>query len=142
MIDLKPVVEGFSDLEGRVIFRCEPFLYHMGVQDVTLTSAGILNNPGTAASEPKITIAAAGDIDLMIGAQTVLLTDLAGQIVLDSRIQEAYTVDNGGTLINANRYMSGDFPILEPGANAVSWSLGEGATLVGVTIQPNWRDEH
>lgn len=142
MIDFEPVLEGFSELTGTVIFRCEPYLYHTDAPEETLTEAQILNNPGTAASEPKIIVTATGDVDLMIGTQTVLLTDLEGEIVLDSRIQEAYTVGDGGVLFNANHHMSGDFPLLVPGANAVSWSLGEDATLTSVVVTPNWRDEN
>lgn len=142
MIDFTPVMEGFRDLEGSVIFRCQPFLYYTDVQDVTLTQADILANPGTAASEPKIVVKAAGDVDLMIGTQTILLTDLNGEIILDSQIQEAYTVDDSGAMSNANSRMAGDFPLLTPGNVAVSWSLGEESTLASVTISPRWRDEN
>ena len=142
MIDFEPVLEGFTELTGTVIFRCAPFLYHTDVPVETLTGARVLNNPGTAVSEPKITVAATGDVDLMIGTQTVLLTGLEGEIVLDSRIQEAYTTGDGGVIFNANRHMTGDFPLLVPGANAISWSLGENSTLTNVVIEPNWRDEH
>ena len=98
--------------------------------------------PAPPASEPKITIKATGDVDLMIGTQTVLLTDLDGEIILDSQIQEAYTLDDSGVMSNANNHMAGDFPLLAPGNVAVSWSLGEESTLASVTISPRWRDEN
>lgn len=141
LIALDPVVEGFEDLKGQVIFRCDPYLYYTSAPAQTLTEAGFLTNPGTAAAAPTIRVNATGDIDLMIGGQTVLLTDLTGAIILDCAAQEAYSEDANGLKTNLNDHMAGDFPLLKPGANAVSWSLGEGAALTSVVITPNWRDE-
>lgn len=141
LIALDPVVEGFEDLKGQVIFRCDPYLYYTSAPAQTLTEAGFLTNPGTAAAAPTIRVNATGDIDLMIGGQTVLLTDLTGAIILDCAAQEAYSEDENGLKTNLNDHMAGDFPLLKPGANAVSWSLGEGAALTSVVITPNWRDE-
>ena len=141
LIALDPVVEGFEDLKGQVIFRCDPYLYYTSAPAQTLAEAGFLTNPGTAAAAPTIRVNATGDIDLMIGGQTVLLTDLTGAIILDCAAQEAYSEDENGLKTNLNDHMAGDFPLLKPGANAVSWSLGEGAALTSVVITPNWRDE-
>ena len=139
-IALDPVLQGFDDLEGSIIFRCEPWLYHADVQDVTLTEAAILSNPGDAPTEPIITINATGDMDLMIGGQTVLLHGLSGQIVLDCALQEAYILSNG-VYTNLNAQMTGDFPLLPVGNVAVNWSLGDGASFESIVIQPRWRDE-
>lgn len=141
LIALDPVVEGFEDLKGQVIFRCDPYLYYTSAPAQTLAEAGFLTNPGTAAAAPTIRVNATGDIDLMIGGQTVLLTDLTGAIILDCAAQEAYSEDENGLKTNLNDRMAGDFPLLKLGANAVSWSLGEGAALTSVVITPNWRDE-
>lgn len=141
LIALDPVVDGFEDLKGAVIFRCDPYLYYASVPAQTLTEAGFLTNPGTAAAAPTIRVNATGDIDLMIGGQTVLLTDLTGAIILDCAAQEAYSEDANGLKTNLNDRMAGDFPLLKPGANAISWSLGEGAALTSVVINPAWRDE-
>ena len=141
-IALDPIVEGFTDRKGTVIFRCDPYLYHTDAQPVVLSEATVLNNPGDTAAEPVITVNAIGDVDLMIGTQTILLTDLTGSIIIDSTAREAYREEETpGMLVNWNSHMSGDFPILSPGSNAISWSLGEGATLTSVVISPKWRDE-
>lgn len=141
LIALDPVVEGFEDLKGQVIFRCDPYLYYTSAPAQTLAEAGFLTNPGTAAAAPTIRVNATGDVDLLIGSQTVLLTDLTGAIILDCAAQEAYSEDANGLKTNLNDRMAGDFPLLKPGANAISWSLGEGAALTSVVITPNWRDE-
>ena len=63
-------------------------------------------------------------------ARIVELTDISGNIVIDSALQEAY---KGTTLMND--HMSGDFPVLKPGQNAVSWS----GNVTRVIVRPNWR---
>ena len=66
----------------------------------------------------------------MVGTTIVELTDISGSIVIDSALQEAY---QGTTLMN--EHMSGDFPVLKPGQNAISWS----GTVTRVVVKPNWR---
>ena len=72
-----------------------------------------------------------GDITLMVGTTIVELTDISGSIVIDSVLQEAY---HGTTLMDD--HMSGDFPVLKPGANAISWT----GTVTKVVVRPNWRN--
>ena len=67
---------------------------------------------------------------LMVGTTIVELTDISESIVIDSVLREAYL---GNTLMNDN--MSGEFPVLKPGMNAISWT-GEVARVV---VRPNWR---
>jgi len=45
-------------------------------------------------------------------------------------LKEAY---KGNTLMND--HMSGDFPVLKPGLNAISWS----GNVTSVIVKPNWR---
>ena len=54
----------------------------------------------------------------------------SGSIVLDCALKEASL---GNALMND--HMTGEFPVLKPGANAVSWS----GTVTKVEIKPNWR---
>ena len=60
----------------------------------------------------------------------VVLLSLNTGIVIDSVLQEAYL---GTTLMN--EHMTGEFPVLKPGANAVSWT----GTVTKVVVKPNWR---
>ena len=99
--------------------------------DITITTSGtIVTNPGSVYSEPKITVTGSGDITLMVGTTIVELTGVTESIVIDSALQEAY---KGTTLMND--HMIGDFPVLKPGANAISWT----GTVTKIVIQPNWR---
>jgi len=58
------------------------------------------------------------------------LSEITEGIVIDSALQEAYW----GTA-SMNYCMSGDFPKLQPGMNAISWT----GDVTNIQIQPNWR---
>ena len=114
-----------------VNFRCKPFRYQAGVQPITVTTSGSTNtNPGTVYSEPVITVNGSGDITLMVGTKIIELTGITNSITIDSVLQEAY---NGTSDMNA--HMSGEFPILKPGMNAISRS----GNVTSVVVQPKWR---
>ena len=130
-IPFEKVLRGNPHCTFAVNFRCYPFFYADAAADITVTTSGtIITNPGSVYSEPKITLTGSGDITLMVGTTIVELTDISGSIVIDSALQEAY---KGTTLMND--HMSGDFPVLKPGQNAISWS----GTVTSIVISPRWR---
>ena len=98
----------------------------MCIRDRTST----IDNPGSVYSEPVITVYGTGDITLMVGTTIVELEGISGSVTLDSELQEAYSGATG-----MNSAMSGEFPLLKPGMNAISWT-GE---VSKVEIQPRWR---
>ena len=89
-----------------------------------------ITNPGSVPSEPIITLTGSGEITLMIGMQIIELSEIDGSITIDSELQEAYYEST-----SMNSKMSGDFPLLMPGSNAISWS----GNVTAISIQPNWR---
>ena len=130
-IPFEKVLRGNPHCSFAVNFRCYPFWYKDNVSDVTIsTSGGTITNPGSVYSEPLITLTGSGDITLMAGTTIVELADITTGIVLDCALKEAYL---GTTLMND--HMSGDFPILKPGLNAISWS----GNVMSVVISPRWR---
>lgn len=131
-IPFETVMRGRPNRTFAVNFRVKPFFYlDGGVGTVELTtSAQTLTNPGCVYAEPVITVQGEGDVTLMVGTQIVELTGLADSITIDTPAMEAY---KGTTSMNGN--MAGEFPILKPGANAISWS----GSVTKVTVQPNWR---
>ena len=130
-IPLEKVLRGNPYRSFVVNFRCKPFFYLSGVQNITLTTSGnFITNPGAVASEPTITVNGSGDITLMVGMTIVELEDIDSKIVLDSELQEAYK----GTH-SRNSKMSGEFPTIPSGQCAVSWS----GSVSSVVIQPKWR---
>ena len=70
------------------------------------------------------------DPNKAIGTTIVELTDVSQNIVINSALKEAY---KGNALMN--EHMSGDFPVLKPGQNVISWS----GDVTNVVVQPNWR---
>ena len=130
-ISFEKILRGNTHRTFAVNFRCKPFWYVENVEPITLTESGtFISNPGSVYSEPVITVNGSGDITLMVGTTVVELTGIDGSITLDTSLMEAYKEDVG-----MNGSMSGEFPTLVPGANAVSWS----GNVTSVAIQPNWR---
>lgn len=129
-IPFETILRGNPHRRFAVNFRCKPFFYMDESPTYTLTSASFLTNPGSVTAEPVITVYGSGSITLMVGATVVELSDVSGSITLDTPLMEAYSSG-----LSANRQMSGDFLVLAPGANAISWS----GTVTKVVVQPNWR---
>ena len=130
-IPFEKVLRGNPHCSFAVNFRCYPFWYQENVSDVTITTSGdTITNPGSVYSEPLITVYGSGNITLMVGTTIVELTNVSSSIVLDCALKEAY---KGTTLMND--HMSGDFPVLKPGLNAVSWS----GNVTSIVISPKWR---
>ena len=69
-------------------------------------------------------------IAMAIGMTLVELENIDGSITLDTPLQEAYK-----GLDSLNSAMNGDFPLLQAGTNAVSWT----GNVSRVEIRPNWR---
>ena len=114
-----------------VNFRCYPFFYADAASDITVTTSGtVITNPGSVYSEPILTVTGSGNITLMVGLTIVELEGISGSIVIDSVLQEAYQ----GTVL-MNDHMNGEFPVLKPGANAISWT----GAVTKVVVRPNWR---
>ena len=129
-IPFEKILRGNPHRSFAINFRCKPFWYLSDVEPITLTTSGtFITNPGSVASEPVITVYGSGEITLMVG-MTITELEITDKITLDTPLMEAYT---GATSMNS--YMSGDFPLLLPGKNAVSWS----GNVSKVEIQPNWR---
>ena len=130
-IPFEKVLRGNPHCSFAVNFRCFPFFYADAVADITFTTSGtVITNPGSVYSEPVLTVYGSGDITLMVGTTIVELADISESIVINTVLQEAYL---GNTLMND--HMNGEFPVLKPGMNAISWT----GTVARVVISPNWR---
>lgn len=131
-IPLSKILRGKSPRTFTVNFRCKPlFRLDAGDAEHLIPSSGsFIVNPCGYISKPLIQILGSGDITLLVGAQIVQLTGLTDGITLDCDLQEAYY---GDELLNDR--MTGDFPVLVPGNNAISWT---GGTVSSVTVTPRW----
>lgn len=129
-ISFEKILRGNPHRSFAVNFRCQPFWYMTDVQTITLTTSGtFITNPGSVSSDPVITVYGNGEVTLMVG-MTIVELDVSGSITLDTPLMEAYS-----GIASMNSAMSGDFPVLLPGQNAISWT----GNVTKVEIQPNWR---
>jgi len=131
-IPFEKILRGNPHCSFAVSFRCSPpFWYVNKPAQVTITEgSAVVVNPGNVYSEPIITVYGSGDTTLIVNDTFVELEGIGTSITLDSVIQEAY---KGTKLLNEK--MEGEFPILKPGDNLISWS-GDATRVV---IAPNWR---
>ena len=130
-ISFEKILRGNPHRSFAVNFRCKPFWYQENVPEITVPTSGtFVTNPGSVYAEPVITVYGSGEITLMVGMTIVELDGITDSITLDTPLMEAYS---HVTSMNSN--MSGDFPTLVPGVNAISWT----GNVTKVVIQPNWR---
>ena len=114
--------------EGEVQFYCQPLKEKLQIDTVTVTSSGTsVVNGGDVTAIPKITATASGtSLTVAAGGNSLTVTGLTSgkAYVIDSEIMEVSLTESGTTtLLTANS--TGDFPVLEPGANSVTgtgWS--------------------
>ena len=130
-IPFEKILRGNPHRSFAVNFRCKPFWYAESAPAITVTQSGsFVTNPGNVYAEPVITVYGSGSITLMVGLTIIELEGISGSITLNSALQEAYSGTTG-----MNNAMSGDFPILLPGANAISWA----GNVSRVVVEPHWR---
>ena len=136
-IPFEKILRGNPHRSFAVNFRCKPFWYEADVAAISVQPASgsasgyvTVQNPGNVPSEPIITVTGSGEITLIVDMTVVELSDVNGEITIDSVLQEAYS---GTTSMNS--CMSGDFPTLLPGNSTISWT----GDVTYLTVHPNWR---
>lgn len=122
--------------EFPVTWDCDPYRYLYPAEAAqTVSNGGSIINPG-AKSLPRITIAGSGDVALLVGTQLVEIEGMEDGIIIDSEQKDAINFSDGLTLENEKIALD-EFPVLNPGANMISWT-GEG-TITSLSILPRWR---
>jgi phage-related protein len=85
-----------------------------------MQKGGILRNPTSYAAKPKIIIAGTGAAVLHVGDYTVNISNIGGNIIIDSDIEDAYY----GSTNKNNMITLSAFPLLQPGDNVITWTGG------------------
>lgn len=129
-IDFKQVFRVVSQFV--IVFNCRPFKYAVDNDPITITSSSgtTIQNPGSIASRPVIKVYGSGDVDLYINSNVIRLNDIDEYVVMDSELMDCYR-----DTVLKNNQMNGDFPVLEPEDNDISWT----GNVTEVEIIPNWR---
>lgn len=131
-ISFEQVVRGNPYRRFTVNFRCSPFYYLDDVRKSTITQSGtFITNQGNVYSEPLIEVYGSGEVSLIVGTSIVTLSNVDGYVFLDCALKECY---KDTTLLN--NIMTGDFPRLHTGNNAISWV----GNVSSVIITPRWRE--
>ena len=118
-------------------YHVQPFKYLKNENSVELsitnqTSLKVTNS-GLEISKPIITLTGSGTIELSLNGSSIFTYTFPSnetQVIIDSMQEEAYL--NG---IYKNRNMIGEFPLLNPGQNTISWS----GTLTKIKVEPKSR---
>lgn len=120
-----------------VEFSCQPFKYSLaGAEPLPdITESIFIENPGNISAQPVVTVYGSGDINLMIGEYTLLLSDVDEYITVDMDAKMAFKDGNNlstkVTVVNDEDL----WPVLNPGTNMVSWS----GTVNKIVMIPYWR---
>ena len=124
----------FAAQQFTVQFDCQPFRYlYPAAAALTLTAQGTISNPGTADSCPRIIVQGSGDIVLCVGDCAMAFEGVTDGVVVDSEQMEVLNLAET-QLLNGCAELDA-FPVLKPGANAVSWT----GDVAQVSILPRWR---
>lgn len=116
--------------ELAIEFLVEPFFYlNGGDQPIELNAPADVYNKGTLASEPVITVYGAGDVDLTVNSQSVLLEGIVDVITMDTKNKLCYKNDE-----NLGKQMKGQYIQLDKGVNTISWN----GDVTKIEIIPRW----
>lgn len=91
-------------------------------------------NPERYPSKPKISLSGSGDIVLWINEQKYEISNLDGELIIDSMLEESYRETGSGIVTLDNKTKFKDFPVLPIGE--VSIKLEGNAT--NFKMQPRW----
>lgn len=158
------IVKGFEMKRGifvngcyraTVEFTCKPFRKLLNEPTITLTQpTASTNGNGNRTARPVITVNGSGNINLLVNGASVLMTGVNQSITIDCDAMMAYKGDDNlspqVTIMPHADTGEEVWPTLNPGTNAVNWSVSAADTgstqqeaaassVTSVVIQPNWR---
>jgi len=130
-IRFEKILRGHAHRRFTVPFLCQPLKKKATTEpNIELTAPGTVVNIGHVPSRPLIKIEGSGNVVLAVGAYSLAITGISTSILIDSDLGMA----TAGT-VNESYKVSGAWPLLVVGNNAVSWT----GTVSKVTITPRWR---
>lgn len=111
---------------------CEPFTYlTAGLEVMTLTASGVVENPGLLEALPQITVYGSGWLAVTINGIRHAAQAPVDQITIDSLRMNTHVA--GQTQTDG---LNGPFPVFKPGNNLIE--LGPGISRI--EILGNWRN--
>ena len=111
---------------GEVQFYCQPLKEKLQNETVQITASGTnVQNAGDVVSKPKITMTASSTSATISagGKQILIMTLTSGHIYeIDAETCEVIDITTPATPVNWTNQSTGEFPVLNPGANSVTGS--------------------
>lgn len=125
-------IENAMNLFGRstISFVCKPQRWAKSGEFSILYSQPVVLHNDMFPALPLIKVNGNGQGTLFVGDYSVSFSSIDGYVVIDSELQDAYQ----GTQNKNSTIQTNDFPVLEPGDNAISWNGG----ISSVEITPRW----
>ena len=118
--------------ETTLTFTCRPERFYKSGEDaISVTNGDTLTNLTRFTSKPIIHIEASGTVNVTINGVTITAT-VTDYINIDCETMNAYRL----TAENMNDKITGAFPVIVPGTNAVGITVT--GTLTAVTITPRY----
>lgn len=113
-------------------FNCRPERFLLSGDDVTTitTASGSITNPTAFDAKPLIKVTGTAPGSITIGGVTMTINALADYVYIDCDTMDAYRQPAE----NKNNTISGSFPVLHAGANAVTRTGG----VTKIEITPRW----
>lgn len=132
-IRFEKILRGHGHRRFTVPFLCQPLKKKAATEpNIELTAPGTVVNIGHVPSRPLIKIQGSGNVVLAVGAYSLSITGISTSILIDSDLGMA---TNAAGTVNESYKVSGAWPLLVVGNNAVGWT----GTVSKVTITPRWR---
>lgn len=122
-------VQRFHDA-AVITWNCQPYMVEAVDSQIEVTASQAIVNPGSATALPMIQVNGSGDVSFSVNGNEISIDDMNANVpvYIDSATGYVYTAQ-GATA------MTGDFPVLQLGSNAIT--LGTGITSLLIT--PHWR---
>lgn len=123
---IEPKLHGYEAAGFEITFNCKPQRFlKSGEEILEVTTSGVVFNPTNFESRPLFR--AYGNGTLTINNRVLTITGISDYIDIDTDMMNAF---KGST--NMNSYISGDFPLLDPGENEITF------TGTKIEIEPRW----
>lgn len=101
-----------------------------GIKEIKVINAGLEE------SKPIMTLTGKDTVQISVNVHAQFQINIDnGYVTVDSKLEECY---KGGTHNLKNHNMGGEFPVLQPGENTITWTENH---LIKIKIEPEsqWR---
>ena len=112
-----------------IVFECKPQRFlKTGDNTITIQNSLTIMNPTGFEAYPLFKVTGTSGV-LTVNGNSITFSSIDDFIMLDCELQDAYKEN-----INKNSTISGTFPVLKTGSNAISWT----GDISSVTMKPRW----